>query len=72
MKMIDHRNLNHRFPLPLMWVKRTTLPLEVVSGRGGIRGDLGVEAPTTSYPHPSQISKSPSTMLDHFDIFNLI
>ena len=43
-KMIDHGNANHRFPLPLLQVKGTTLPLEVVGGCGGAWNEVGVEA----------------------------
>jgi hypothetical protein len=52
MKMIDHRNPNHRFPLgraavvtlALLRVKGTTFPLEAVGGHGGTLDQLGVEA----------------------------
>jgi hypothetical protein len=46
-KMVDHRNPNHRFPLPILWVKGTTLPLEEVGCRGGTRDELEVEAPNS-------------------------
>ena len=41
--------MNHWFPLPLLWAKGTTLPLEVVDGYGGALVELGVEleAPIT-------------------------
>jgi len=42
--MINDRN--HLFPLPLLWARGTTLPLEAVGGRGGTRDEPGVEAPT--------------------------
>ena len=41
--MINDRN--HLFPLPLLWARGTTLPLEAVGGRGGSQDELGVEAP---------------------------
>ena len=41
--MINDRN--HLFPLPLLWARGTTLPLEAVGGRGGTRDEPGVEAP---------------------------
>ena len=42
--MINDRN--HLFPLPLLWARGTTLPLEAIGGRGGTRDEPGVEAPT--------------------------
>ena len=42
--MINDRN--HLFPLPLLWARGTTLPLEAIGGRGGTRDESGVEAPT--------------------------
>ena len=42
--MINDRN--HLFPLPLLWARLTTLPLEADGGRGGTRDEPGVEAPT--------------------------
>ena len=42
--MINDRN--HLFPLPLLWARGTTLPLEAIGGRGGTRDEHGVEAPT--------------------------
>ena len=42
--MINDRN--HLFPLPLLWARGTTLPLEAIGGRGGTWDEPGVEAPT--------------------------
>jgi hypothetical protein len=42
--MINDRN--HLFPLPLLWARGTTLPLEAIGGRGGTRDEPEVEAPT--------------------------
>ena len=45
--MINNRN--HRSPLPLLWERGTTLPLEAVGGPVGALDELGVklEAPAT-------------------------
>ena len=45
--MINIRN--HQSPLPLLWARGTTLPLEAVGGPVGALDELGVklEAPTT-------------------------
>ena len=42
-------NWNHRSPLPLLWERGTTLPLEAVGGPIGALDELVVklEAPTT-------------------------
>ena len=53
--MINDRN--HLFPLPLLWVEGTTLPLEAVGGRGCTRDELGVEAPAAPADEDESRSK---------------
>ena len=58
--MINDRN--RLFPLPLLWARDTTLPLEAIGGRGGTRDEPGVEAPTARAELEGNVAKVESNV----------